>query len=102
LLSDKLTGVRSSTSKAIDALLKVEKEKSTLQSELSKCMERCKIEISRGQIKAKLVGQKLKESRMLTTHLQKCCNRAIAVKERATSKAREKAIQERSVHNLLK
>jgi hypothetical protein len=99
--SDKLKSIKSNASKAIDALLKVEKENSSLRSELSKTLERCNDEVKRAQLTAHLVGQRLKESRILAARLQKRQARAGTVREKAVQKAREKAIQERSVHTLL-
>ena len=96
--SDKLKGIQRNASKAIDTLLKMEKE----NSNLSKSLEQCRDAMKQTQIKVQSAGQKLKESRTFVARLQKRCVRAVAVKENAVQQAKEKIIKDRSIHTLLK
>lgn len=66
----------SSSSKAIDSLLKLEKENSKLQSELSKCLERSQVEFRHSQEKMLFLGNRLKESKRLASNFKKQCDRA--------------------------
>jgi hypothetical protein len=100
--SDELKDIKTNASKAIDALLKVEKENSSLRNELSGALERCGEEIKSAKAKVKAVGQELRRSRVLAAQLQKQCARAIAVREREVEKARQRIVKEKSVHTLLK
>jgi hypothetical protein len=100
--SDELKSIKTNASKAIDALLKVEKENSSLRNELSGALERCGEEIKSAKAKVKAVGQELRRSRVLAARLQKQCARAVAVREREVEKARQRILKEKSVHTLLK
>ena len=100
--SDELKGIKTNASKAIDTLLKVEKENSSLRNELSGALERCGEEIKSAKAKVKAVGQELRQSRVLAARLQKQCARTIAVREREVEKARQRIVKEKSVHTLLK
>ena len=64
----------SSSSKAIDSLLRLEKEKSKLQSELSKCLKRSQAEFCHSQEKMLSLGNRLKESKHLASNFKKQCD----------------------------
>jgi hypothetical protein len=66
-------------SKAINALIKVEKENFNLRSELSKTLERCTAEVAHNAQKLNDVMKQTKEYRLLATKLQKCYNQAAVV-----------------------
>jgi len=66
--------VTKNASKAIDALIKVEKENFNLRSELSKTLERCTAEAAHHAQKLNDVMKQTKEYRLLATKLQKRCN----------------------------
>ena len=71
LQSDELRNIKSNASKAIEKLLKMEKENASLRSELSVCLERCKSEAKQAQIKAYAISQKLKHTKRLAAQLQR-------------------------------
>src|SRR5436190_3795084 len=71
--SYQLKNVRSNASKAIDALLKMEKENFSLRSELSRCLKRCRREVKEAQIKTYNMAQNWRQSKMLAAKLQKHC-----------------------------
>ena len=60
-----------SSSKAIDSLLKLEKEKSKLQSELSKCLDRSQAEFRHSQERLLALQTKVKESKCLASKFKK-------------------------------
>jgi chromosome segregation ATPase len=60
-----------SSSKAVDSLLKLEKEKSKLQSELSKCLQQSQAEFRHFQDKLLALQNKVKESKHLASNLKK-------------------------------
>ena len=60
-----------SSSKAVDSLLKLEKEKSKLQSELSKCLQQSQAEFRHFQDKLLALWNKVKESKHLASNLKK-------------------------------
>lgn len=91
----------SSSSKAIDSLLKLEKENSKLQSELSRCLERLQAEFGHSQEKLLSLGNKLKESKHLASNFKKQRDRAVLRRDRAVTKAREQVQKEHTTHNLL-
>jgi len=64
----------SSSSKAIDSLLRLEKENSKLQSELSKCLERSQVEFHHSQEKMFSLGNRLKGSKHLASNFKKQCD----------------------------
>jgi hypothetical protein len=99
--SDDLKRITSNASKAIDSLIRLEKQNSTLKSELLQCLERCRAEEARSQELLCQTNKKAKESQMLAAKLQKRCDRDNAKREKAIGRAREKAIKQRSVHSLL-
>jgi hypothetical protein len=68
---EKSEDYESSLSKAIDSLLRLEKENSKLQSELSKCLERSQAEFRHFQEKMLSLGNRLKESKCLASNLKK-------------------------------
>jgi hypothetical protein len=100
--SDQLMDVKSNASKAIEALLKTKNENSNLKNELSMCLERCRKEVKEAQFKVHTMAQNWRQSKMLAAKLQKRCARAIAVKEKAVLRVKNKIIQEKSVHSLSK
>ena len=90
-----------SSSKAIDSLLKVEKEKSKLQSELSKCLERSQAEFRNSKQQLHALQTKLTESRRLASNLKKQCGRAAKRRDHAVAKAREQVQKKYTTHHLL-
>jgi len=98
--SDHLKSVKSNASRAITALMKVERENSILRSELSLSLERCRAEVKKSQYRMLLAGKKLRASRRLASNLQRSYARSQKSKELAIEKAKTKILKERSVHNL--
>jgi hypothetical protein len=98
---DDLKHITTNTAKAIDSVIKLEKQNSTLKSELSQCLERCRAEEARSQDVFHQASRKVKKSQMLASKLQKCCDKDNAKRENAIRRAREKVIKQKSVHSLL-
>jgi len=101
-MSSDLHKIKSNASKAIDALLKVEKENSTLRSELSNTLEQCTAEAIVAQKRLDQASQKMKEQKRLAANLKKRCDRAAVVQANALKRANEHAKKANCVHNLLK
>jgi hypothetical protein len=100
-MSSEVRKMKDSASKAIDALVNVEKENSNLRSELSKTLERCTAEAAQNRQKLHHVGKQAREFRSLAAKLQKRCDRAAAIQEKVVKRAREKASKKSTVHRLL-
>src|SRR3984893_988226 len=98
---EELKRVTSSASKAIDTLLKLEKENSNLKGELRAALERSVKDTLESQQKIAKVAEELKASKLVTRKLQKQCARARTVKESAVLRTKEKVLKEKSVHKLL-
>jgi hypothetical protein len=98
--ADDLKHVKGKASKVVNTLLRAEKENSSLQKELAKCLERCKAEVERSKQMSHSAGKKLRETRMLAARLQKRCERATTGRERAIERARARAITQKSIHSL--
>jgi hypothetical protein len=98
---DELKKVTQNASKTIDALLRLEKENSSLQRKAMEAWEMCREEIAQSQKKAKEAVEKFKASQLVARRLQKQCERAAGLKEKAVQRAKEQVRRERSVHNLL-
>lgn len=88
-------------SKAIDALMKVEKENVNLRSELSRTLEWCSRDAGAAKQKLDLAGDKLKEYKRFATKWKKRCDRAAVVHANALKRAKEHAKKEHTVHSLL-
>lgn len=90
-----------SASKTVDSLIKLEKENSKLQNELSKCLERSQAELRHSHNKFLSLGKKLRESRALSSKFKKQCDRSAVRRDQAITKARKQVLKEQTVHNLL-
>src|SRR5436190_17885439 len=90
--SDQLKDIKNNASKAIEALLKMEKENSNLRSELSMSMEQGRKEVKEAQVKTHTMAQNWMQSKMLVARLQKHCACAIAMKEKAVQRAKDRII----------
>jgi hypothetical protein len=88
--------MKESSSKAIDALIKTEKENSRLQSELSKALEQFTAEVSWSQQKLGQVRTQVKGYQTLVAKLQRRCSRA-----KATIQKVKKQTKQICVHRLL-
>jgi hypothetical protein len=88
-------------SKAIDSLMNMEKKNTTLRSELSQSLERCKSQAIKSKEMICILEKKLRESRAVSSKWQKRWTRAIKSKENAVQKAKAKIVGERSIHRLL-
>ena len=100
--SDEHKAVISNAGRAIETLLKVEKENKNLRSELSACFERSYTEIQASCQKLVACQKDLQKAHSLTRRLQKTCNLATEHQKKAIMKAREQALKERSTQSLLK
>ena len=96
-ISTKLKEVMHNASKAVDMLLRLEKEKIVL----SKNLEQCTTEISLAQEKLMKAGLKMKSHQSLAARLKKRCDRAVTVKTNAVKRAMDQARKEHSIHWLL-
>jgi len=99
--SDYLKTITKNASKVMDSLIHMEKKNASLQSELSQTLQRCKAELSESHGTVQVLMRKLRESRASAQRLQKQQVRAVAVKEKAVRKAREKVLEEKHFHRLL-
>jgi chromosome segregation ATPase len=88
-------------SKAIDALLTVEKENTTLRSELSRSLQLYTSELAAANKKLNVVGEKMKEYKGQAAKFKKRCDRAAAVQANALKRATDRLKKESSVHHLL-
>src|SRR6266487_120253 len=93
--------MKESSSKAINALIKVEKENSSLRSELSKALERITTEALQYREKVGHIRKHAKGYQIQAAKLQKRCSRAGAVQAKAVQKATEKTNKQSSIHRLL-
>src|SRR6266487_1867509 len=96
-----LQTVKSNASKAVDALLKTEKENTALRSELSKTLEQCTTEAVLAKRKLTQACDKIKEHKKLSEKLKKCCDRAATVQANALKRATARVKKESAVHQLL-
>ena len=96
-----LQRAKGNASKAVDALLKTERENSALRSELSRTMERCITEAALAQQKLTQACNKMKEHKKLSEKLKKHCDRAATVRANALKRATDRVKKESAVHKLL-
>jgi ribosomal protein S25 len=89
-----LQRVKGNASKAVDALLKTERENSALRSELLKTLERCTTEAALAQQKLAQTYNKTKEHKKLSEKLKKCCDRAATVQANALKRATDRVKKE--------
>ena len=87
-----------SSKMAINSLLKVNEH---LRSELSETMTTWAIKLERVKINLQLTGSKLKNSQKELTQLKRAGSHAKERHERSVMAAREKALQEKSIHRLM-
>ena len=99
--SAQLKSVIGNASVNIDSLIKVEKENTTLKYELSQTLQRHKAAIAESSDAMLALTKQLKKSKAFGKALSKRHAYALAVKEKAVLKAREKALKEKSVHRLI-
>jgi len=83
---------------AINSLLKVNEH---LRSELSETMTTWAIKLERVKINLQLTGSKLKNSQKELTQFKRAGSHAKERHERSVMAAREKALQEKSIHRLM-
>jgi hypothetical protein len=100
-MSSEAKKMKENAAKAIEALMKVEKENSTLQSELSKSLERCTKEAVKAQQKLLQAGKQIKGYQMQISQLRKHYNRAQMTRERAVERAKKETIKQSMVYHLL-
>jgi len=98
-LSTTLKTVRNNASKAIDSLMRIEKQNVALRSNLSLALQRC---VNEAQLAKKKIDQaqgKAKEQRRIAANLKR--RWASRVQENALQRAKERLKKESSVHKLL-
>lgn len=101
-MSMNLQNISRNASKAVEALIRAEKENATLKTELSKTLEHCTAEAALAQNKLSQAGNKVKEYQKEAAKLKKKrCDQAAAAQVKAVKRARDQAKRERSVHHLL-
>jgi len=96
-----LKTITTKASATVEALMKVERENSILQNQLSKALQTFTVEAVQSQQKLSQTGKKLKECRALAIKLKKRCERATAVKDNAVRRAKEQAQKQHNIHKLL-
>ena len=98
---DNLKSITSDASKAINDLLRVEKENSGLRHELLGVLNRCDAEADGFKKKMKEVGTKLKAVQLQARRLKKRCDRAASIKEKAVQRAKEQTQKDARAYKLL-
>jgi chromosome segregation ATPase len=98
--------MKESTAKAIKALTKVEKENSSLRSDLSKALDRCALQTAKSHQKFLHIGKQIKGYQRELTNLKKRCKRAAAKKVTAkksqSHKLLHKGIYTEETRNLIR
>src|SRR6266487_2050436 len=92
---------KGNASKAVDALLKTERENSALRSKLSKTLEQCTTEAALAQQKLTQAHNRMKEHKKLSEKLKKRCDRAARVHANALKRATDHVKKKSAVHKLL-
>lgn len=88
------------TRETVESVLKLEQENLGLKDKLSQCFQQCQADLKCSHDKLLLAGDKLRESRLLASRLEKKCARAVGKQERAVKRAREQVLKEKSVYKL--
>src|SRR6266487_4983093 len=100
-MSMNLQEATGNASKAIDALLTVQKENTTLRSELSRSLKLYASDLAVAQKKLDLAGKQVKKYKGQAAKFKKHCDRAAVVQANALKRATDRLKKEHSVHNLL-
>jgi chromosome segregation ATPase len=87
--------------KAIDSLLQLETQNSTLNNKLSQCVTNLRAEMQHCQNKLHVLQSNLSESKSLSSKLKKQVNRAKETRKRAVASAQQKQQKLSSVYHLL-
>ena len=99
--SHELNSMSGKTQKAINSLLQLENQNSTLKNQLSQCMKNLQTEMHHCQNRLNVVQKKLSDSRNLSLKLKKQVNRAKESRKRAVATAQQKQQKLSAVHHLL-
>lgn len=96
-----LKRLTSVASQSVDALLKVEDDKTILQKELMSALEWCTTEIVESQKKLKESQERLKSSCILVQRLQKENAQVKNLRDKAVKRAKDQVYKEKSAYRLL-
>jgi len=99
--SHELKNMSVKTQTAINSLLQLEKQNSTLKNKLSQSMKNIQTEMHHCQNRLNVVQKKLSDSRNLSLKLKKQVNRAKEIRKRAVANAQQKQQKLSTVHHLL-
>ena len=99
--SHELKSASDNAYKAINSVLQLEKQNSSLKNKLSLCAQNLQEQMQACQNRLNAVQKQLSDSRSLSFKLKKCIDRAKDVRDRAVLKARQKQQRLSSVHHLL-
>ena len=100
-MSMNLKEATGNASKAIDALLTIKKENTTLRSELSRSLQLYMSDLAAAKKKLNVAGEKMKEYKGQAAKFKKRCDRAAVVQANALKRATDRLKKEKSIHNLL-
>jgi chromosome segregation ATPase len=99
--SHELKNMSVKTQTAINSLLQLESQNSTLKNKLSQCMKNLQTEMHHCQDRLNVVQKKLSDSQNLSSKLKKQVNRAKEIRKRAVANAQQKQQKLSAVHHLL-
>jgi myosin heavy subunit len=99
--SHELKNMSVKTQTAINSLLQLESQNSTLKNKLSQCMKNLQTEMHHCQDRLNVVQKKLSNSQNLSSKLKKQVNRAKEIRKRAVADAQQKQQKLSAVHHLL-
>jgi chromosome segregation ATPase len=99
--SHELKNMSVKTQAAINSLLQLENQNSTLKDKLSQCMKNIQTEMHHCQNRLNIVQKKLSDSRNLSSKLKKQVNRAKETQKQAIANAQQKQQKLSAVHHLL-